>query len=86
MSTIKVSPKIRKQLQCYKDYMLSHEYSLVTVNGYKTYLSRSLRWQEHAVLGNSSLYENIIKFLLNRKLIILKPILTVWPLFTYIIK
>ncbi len=65
MSTIKVSQEVTCQLRNYELFMINNEYSKSTIDGYKTYLSRFLRWSEMNALDLLS--KNINLFLENEK-------------------
>ena len=43
MSTIKVTARIKEEIDRYRKFMLEHEYTSETALGYSTYLSRFLR-------------------------------------------
>jgi site-specific recombinase XerD len=61
MSTFKVTKETALQIQQYESFLIDHEYSKSTVDGYKTYLSRFLRWPSFNL--KASLFENINNFL-----------------------
>ena len=61
MSTIKVTPEVKQEIDRYRQFMLEHEYTDETALGYSTYLSRFLRWMEQGV--SCSLQQNIKNFL-----------------------
>jgi site-specific recombinase XerD len=63
ISTIKVSPEIRQELDRYREFMLAHEYTAQTVTGYCVYLSRFLRGREPSADLNSPLDEKVGAFL-----------------------
>lgn len=61
MPTIKISPEISNKLQQYSNFLMTHEYTKSTIDSYKTYLSRFLRWL--SVSTEKALCENIKNFL-----------------------
>jgi hypothetical protein len=61
MSTTKVTPEVKREIERYRVFMQEHEYTLQTTAGYVTYLSRFLRWSEANHRG--SLEESITDFL-----------------------
>jgi site-specific recombinase XerD len=61
MSTIKVNAEVKQEIDRYKQFMLTHEYTTKTALGYSTYLSRFLRLSAHSV--TDPLLERITVFL-----------------------
>ena len=61
MSTIKVTPEVRREIDRYRDFMLCHDYTAGTAQGYSTYVSRFLRRPSQN--GENTLQQNILAFL-----------------------
>ena len=65
MSTIKIKPEVKQEIDLYRRYMMEHEYTAQSTLGYSTYVSRFLRWQEQNQ-GNS-LQQDIRDFLVKQQ-------------------
>lgn len=65
MPTIKVTSGVKREIERYRGFMLEHEYTTQTTNGYVTYLSRFLRWAE--VNHRSCLDGSITEFLAEQR-------------------
>ena len=61
MPTFKITEEVKHQINQYKQFMLEHEYTELSVIGYSTYLSRFLR--HYSREETRPLQKNIADFL-----------------------